>query len=372
MAFCDWSDVQKARRDMLNTHTFPRNFSMRFNQLDDIIIDHLESFTQDINEQMLQKNSVSIKPLVVEMCGNVFTQYFTSTQFEKSDVNFQKMLKNFDKIFWEVNQGYAADFLPFLMPLHNKNLKQMENWTHEIREIIESFVTERYENWTGDEEPKDYIDSLIQHVKSDAEPKFDWNTALFALEDIVGGHSAVANFVVKLLGYVVKNPSVQKRMQAEIDGVVSSNKTISLSNKNEMQYTQAVIMEAIRLIASPIVPHVANQDSTIGSYFVKKDTLIFMNNYDLSMSDKLWEQPEEFKPERFIQNGRLSKPDFFIPFGAGRRSCMGYKMVYFLSFSILSNIMKDFDISSNDNIKVAAGSLALPENPYQMQFVPRS
>lgn len=345
---------------------------MRFNTLDDITINHFENFVGEVESQMTQSNSVSIKPLIVEMCANIFLQYFTSTQFEKSDEKFQTLINNFDKIFWEVNQGYAADFLPFLMPLHNKNLKQMEKWTHEIREVIESFVNDRFDNWTGEEEPQDYIDSLIQHVKSDAEPKFDWDTALFALEDIVGGHSAVANFVVKLLGYIVKNPEVQKRIQMEIDGVVASNKTpVSLAHRGEMQYTQAVILEAIRLIASPIVPHVSNQDSTIGPYSVKKDTLIFMNNYDLSMSDKLWENPKEFIPERFIQNGRLSKPDFFIPFGAGRRSCMGYKMVYFLSFSILGNIFNNFNLDSDNDIKVPVGSLALPENPYQFKFVPR-
>lgn len=109
-------------------------------------------------------------------------------------------------------------------------------------------------------------------------------------------------------------------------------------------------------------------------YTVKADTLIFLNNYDLNMSTALWEMPEKFEPKRFLSNGKLIKPDHFIPFGVGRRSCMGYKLVQFLSFSIVANLLKEFDIRTinGDNIKVPLGSLALTENPYRFIFTQRN
>lgn len=107
---------------------------------------------------------------------------------------------------------------------------------------------------------------------------------------------------------------------------------------------------------------------------MKAGTLIFLNNYDLNMSPALWDEPEEFNPSRFVSNGRILKPDHFIPFGMGRRSCMGYKMVQFLSIAIVGNLLKEFDISSvnDEEIKVPLGSLALSENPFQFAFRPRS
>jgi cytochrome P450 family 307 subfamily A len=83
--------------------------------------------------------------------------------------------------------------------------------------------------------------------------------------------------------------------------------------------------------------------------------------------------PEKFEPKRFLSNGRLLKPDHFLPFGVGRRSCMGYKLVQFLSFAIISNLLKDFDISTvnGEKLKKIVGSLALEENPYQLIFTPR-
>lgn len=88
------------------------------------------------------------------------------------------------------------------------------------------------------------------------------------------------------------------------------------------------------------------------------------------MSPTLWDEPEKFEPKRFLSNGRLLKPDHFIPFGMGRRSCMGYKMVQFLSFSIVGNLLKEFDISplNDEEVKVPLGSLAMSENPFQFAF----
>lgn len=267
LAFCDWSDVQKARRDMLIPHTFPRNFSQRFDKLNDIVFDQMHTMVGDL--KLRSVGEVEIKPVLLETCANIFTQFFASKNFENSDVKFQKMIKSFDKIFYEVNQGYAADFLPFLLPLHQRNFKRLENWSHGIRDfILENIVEDRFETKT-DEYEEDYVDSLINHVKNDVKPSIEWDTALFALEDIIGGHSAVGNFLVKVFGFIVQNPNVQIKIQEEIDLTLNDRTTgsLTLGDRSKMVYTEAVIMECLRLIASPIVPHVANQDSTIAGNF---------------------------------------------------------------------------------------------------------
>lgn len=253
---------------MLVVHTFPKKFTPRFEQINEIIGDQMQVMLNDIKSDNI--DCVKIKPVILEACANIFIKYFCTRSFESSNPKFQRMIKNFDKIFYEVNQGYAADFLPFLLPLHTRNLKRLELWSHEIREfLLETIIEDRFESWTVGNEPIDYVDSLIDHVKSEAtddtQPKLDWDQSLFALEDMIGGHSAVGNFLVKLFGYVAQNPEVQQNLQAEIDEVLKSRSDglIQLTDRNQMIYAEAVIMESLRLIASPIVPHVSNQDSTI-------------------------------------------------------------------------------------------------------------
>lgn len=98
-----------------------------------------------------------------------------------------------------------------------------------------------------------------------------------------------------------------------------------------------------------------------------------MNNYDLSMSEDLWEEPEKFKPERFVVDNRLLKPEHFLPFGGGRRSCMGYKMVQLVSFGILSRLLQNFTILPVDaeDYKVRIGDLALPKKSFSFKFEKR-
>lgn len=140
-------------------------------------MDYLQQLSVDIKHSMEVKKSVSIKPLVNETCANIFSQYFTTRSFDKSDNTFQQLIRNFEKIFWEVNQGYAADFLPFLLPFHRNNMKKMERWSHEIRNIIlENIIANRFEEWTIGSEPNDYIESLIDHVKQELQPKMEWET----------------------------------------------------------------------------------------------------------------------------------------------------------------------------------------------------
>lgn len=75
----------------------------------------------------------------------------------------------------------------------------------------------------------------------------------------------MASFVVKVLAYVAKYKEVQKNIQAEVDNLLTerSEKSVLIGDRNKLIYTEAVIMESLRILSSPIVPHVASQDSSI-------------------------------------------------------------------------------------------------------------
>lgn len=90
------------------------------------------------------------------------------------------------------------------------------------------------------------------------------------------------------------------------------------------------------------------------------------------MSENLWTTPEKFLPERFVKGNRLVKPEHFLPFGGGRRSCMGYKMVQYVGFGILGGLLQKYTVHcSNTNYTVPVGSLALPKDTFSFNFVKR-
>lgn len=206
---------------------------------------------------------VAFKPILMGACANIFLHYFCSKRFDYDDKSFQIMVFCFDKIFYEVNQGYAADFMPWLLPFHRHRFNEIKQWTHFIREFSTNLVSDRYSKWDPGRESNDYIDTMIDSIRRNENEKLDMDVALFSLEDIIGGHSAIVNFLMKVLAFIATKPEVQSKIKMEINSVTEGKRDVTLADRQSMPYTEAVILETIRLIASPIVPHVASRDSSI-------------------------------------------------------------------------------------------------------------
>ncbi len=64
---------------------------------------------------------------------------------------------------------------------------------------------------------------------------------------------------------------------------------------------------------------------SLAGYDIPEDTMVLINNWGLHRDPDYWPNPEEFRPERFLDSqGKLApKPTSFLPFSAGRRSCVG-------------------------------------------------
>ena len=264
---------------------------------------------------------INIKPLILKACGNIFNDYFCSLpRSDYDDETFDNYVKNFDEIFWEVNNGRACDFLPWLMPFMMMPLRKMEKSTAAVRSFVEDVIIEpkrqyRTENNaepTGNKE--DFLDSLMTYIDEDLEEeesyeeeyneksgrrdsdvKIDRQTALYALEDILGGHCAVGNITLRIINDLAMNNerpttttpttadndaraeirhqveededclTTQERIQDELDIILGNGKagSVSLENKKDLNWMTAAIHETIRLTCSPIVPHQASKDSTI-------------------------------------------------------------------------------------------------------------
>ena len=247
---------------------------------------------------------VDIKELIMKACGNIFNEYFCSRP--RSDYNnevFSEYVKNFDKIFWEVNNGRACDFLPWLMPVlkMDGSLKMMEEYTSGVRAFVEDEIiepkqsqrTERRMSLDGSKSNGDFLDSLMTYIEDsedmdeepeeeykksgrrDSDVKIDRPTALFALEDILGGHCAVGNITLRIINDLAENnknieeidASAQQIIQQQIDSTIGQVKSVSLDSKKDLHWMTAAMNETIRLTCSPIVPHQASKDSTINGKF---------------------------------------------------------------------------------------------------------
>ncbi|XP_047116637.1 methyl farnesoate epoxidase-like [Schistocerca piceifrons] len=56
-----------------------------------------------------------------------------------------------------------------------------------------------------------------------------------------------------------------------------------------------------------------------------------------------WGDPEVYRPERFItETGMLREDDAFLPFGLGRRRCLGEQLAKFCLFQMFAGVLQKF------------------------------
>lgn len=160
-----------------------------------------------------------------------------------------------------------------------------------------------------------------------------------------------------LLQWLLINPKVLQNVQEEIDSVVGRGRLPTLDDRQYLPYTEACIRESMRiatLLPSSIV-HLATEDTQLMGYNVPKDTPVIASLHALHNDEDLWENPKEFKPERFLdENGWLClKKDRSLPFGAGKRLCPGETFARNLMFLVFSGLAQNinFELRKEDKFE---------------------
>lgn len=178
---------------------------------------------------------------------------------------------------------------------------------------------------------------------------------MFELEDFLGGHSAIGNLVMLILAYVALYPDTQAKIQEECDLILAKRQgiLISANDRAEMPYTEAVFWETLRISSSPIVPHVATEKTEVDGYPIDKGTVVFLNNFDLNLGERYWgPDARQFGPKRFLKDGKVVKPDYFLPFSTGKRTCVGQKLVQGFTFAIVTNLLSSYSVSATTEADV--------------------
>lgn len=146
---------------------------------------------------------------------------------------------------------------------------------------------------------------------------------------------------------LLRNPQVMRRAKKELLEVIGLERTVKESDIDELPYLQAVVKETLRLhpAAPLLLPYKARNDVEICGYTIPNGAHALVNIWAMNRDPKYWNQPLTFAPERFIG----SKIDYkggsfeFIPFGGGRRLCLGLPLATRMVHLMLASMILSFD-----------------------------
>ncbi|XP_071700184.1 demethylepipodophyllotoxin synthase-like [Rutidosis leptorrhynchoides] len=182
------------------------------------------------------------------------------------------------------------------------------------------------------------------------------------------------------LALLVNNPLALKKAQQELEIHVGRDRNVDESDLKNLVYLQAIIKETMRLYpAGPLsVPHESTEDCIVGGYTVPKGTRLLVNIWKIQHDPQIWTDPFDFQPERFLTNNKEIdvKGQHFelIPFGSGRRICVGISVALETLQFVLANVLHGFEFlkPSNEPIDMleSPGLTNLKATPLEVLVAP--
>lgn len=169
---------------------------------------------------------------------------------------------------------------------------------------------------------------------------------------IVAGHETVASALGWAWGLLAHHPEVADRVAAEADAV-AGDRPVAFADYPDLPFTKAVVEETLRLYPPAwLITRRAEHDDVIDGTQVPSGSLIIMSPWLLHRHPQLWEDPESFRPERFLAD----IPRFaHLPFGAGPRLCIGRDFSYVESVMMIAELARRFVVLPPSDAELPEG-----------------
>ena len=207
------------------------------------------------------------------------------------------------------------------------------------------------------------------------------STLFFHLFIIIGVETTSTTLRWALL-LMALNPEIQKRVQQEIHEKIGRERPPRASDRLELRYTESVLLEVQRF--GTLVPNSlarrATKDITLLGFDIPENSLILSNIYAVHRDPKLWADPEHFNPEanftRRDANGQLEivNTEYLIPFGVGRRVCLGESLARQELLIFFVGLMQHFQVKGDSShplpipIASSCNNLLRAPLPYKVIF----
>ncbi|HEY4049252.1 MAG TPA: cytochrome P450 [Acidobacteriaceae bacterium] len=140
----------------------------------------------------------------------------------------------------------------------------------------------------------------------------------------LAGHETTANALAWTWYLLGQHPEAEDALHREIDRELQGRRP-SLEDLSRLQFTAMLFREALRLYPPAwVISREAITDYRLGTIDVPAGANLFLIPYATQRDARFWEDPEEFRPERWREGASAARPKFaFFPFGAGTRVCIG-------------------------------------------------
>ena len=161
----------------------------------------------------------------------------------------------------------------------------------------------------------------------------------------MAGHETTAYTLTWVWYLLAQHPEIEAKLLDELNTVLGGRKP-TMADIPLLKYTSMIIKEAMRIYAPAwlLTGREPIEDVEIGGYKIKKGSLVYISPYILHHDPRFFDDPETFRPERFVDEKAISR-FAYIPFGTGPRVCIGQSLALTEAAVILATVIQRFHVA---------------------------
>lgn len=327
-----------------------------------------------LKKQILDEIELGNKAIAIDSYFNstlyaLFSYICFGDKFDEETVrNIQRVQHSFLHNFIKFN---VLNFVPVLSKIVFRRLwRQILGIRQSQVNVFLPIIKARHEKIKGkvgvkdenEEEFKPYVDTLFDmKLPSNGCKLKDEELVSMCAEFMIGGTDTTVTTWIWTMANLVKYQHIQEKLFDEIKEVVEPDEDIEVEHLKRMPYLKAVVLETLRRHPPGhfILPRAVTQDTVMDGHDIPKNAIVNFLVAEFGWDPNVWEDPMEFKPERFLRHGGDSKFDLkgtieikMMPFGAGRRVCPAISMATLHLEYFVANLVRDFKWTLEDGCEV--------------------
>ncbi|CAJ0932160.1 unnamed protein product, partial [Mesorhabditis belari] len=313
------------------------------------ILIQAETLVNHLKERIGDKQQTRLNPHhPLAFCvGNIIHDLIIGRTYPYGDSEFERFKFLIDSTLKDVAswQMQMVDSYPFLAEFFSLFRRYKKNG-FALQQFFLDEIERHDENLSEDGDPRDFMEAYLREMKRQPEnPHFNKLTLALTSGDLwTGGMETSVTTLRWAIIFLMYHPHIQKRLHDEIDQVLGDSRA-TYSCRNQMPYTMATLSELQRIcnVLPWHIPHRVLRNVTIEGVLLKEGTDVMPQFGAVHTDPKAFDQPDEFRPERFLDsNGHFCPRVDMNPFGLGKRACLGENLARYELFLLFVTILQEF------------------------------
>ncbi|GLJ09021.1 hypothetical protein SUGI_0100100 [Cryptomeria japonica] len=278
---------------------------------------------------------VDMKKRLSNLSQNIICRMFASRTYSDDELNggqgFKEMV---NEVFSVAGAFCVGDFVPFLDWLDFQGIHRRMRAVHKLldgfaEKVIDEHIDGRVGKGNPNEEDRvqDMVDVLLDMAETEGQIISRVHIKCIIIDMLSAGTETSSTLLEWAMSQLLRNPAMLARAQQEIESAVGRDRRVKENDVVKLDYLRCVVKETFRLHPPLplLIPHESMEGCDVEGYFIPPKTRLFVNVWAMGRDENIWEDAQQFKPERFIGSNKDVKGQDFdlLPFGTGRRGCPG-------------------------------------------------